>query len=204
MTIRVCDTTQKFNYSTFYFKSEWLIMENKSTFKWTSYRPQMSSWCVKNEILIWIWNTSLIRELLSISTERNSTILKLKCSTDKRKSVSYSDKRNENVHNINGTISPIKPHSCKYMECNEGTDNTNQGKHAHQVTLPTYIKLRKFNKITYISNWLDFFGRSNLELTKKRNFTRVSGRRKRCKLSTFVWRHERYDSEISNLHVFSR
>ena len=27
-----------------------------------------------------------------------------------------------------------------------------QGKHAHQVTLLTYIKLRKFGKIRYISN----------------------------------------------------
>ena len=53
------------------------------------------------------------------------------------------------------------------------------GKHAHQVTLLTYIKLRKFGKIRYISNLLDFFGRSNFELTKKKSFTRVSSRRKR-------------------------
>ena len=53
------------------------------------------------------------------------------------------------------------------------------GKHAHQVTLLTYIELRKFGKIRYISNLLDFFGRNNFELTKKKSFTRVSSRRKR-------------------------
>ena len=88
------------------------------------------------------------------------------------------------------------------MQCNEGTDNANHGKHAHQVTLLTYIKLRKFGKMRYISNLLDFFGRSNFGLTKKKSFTRVSSRRKRCKLSTFVKRHERWESEILNLHVF--
>ena len=53
------------------------------------------------------------------------------------------------------------------------------GKHAHQVTLLTYIELRKFGKIRYISNLLDFFGRNTFELTKKKSFTRVSSRRKR-------------------------
>ena len=53
------------------------------------------------------------------------------------------------------------------------------GKHAHQVTLLTYIELRKFGKIRYISNLLDFFRRNNFELTKKKSFTRVSSRRKR-------------------------
>ena len=46
---------------------------------------------------------------------------------------------------------------------------------------------------------MDFFGWSNLELTKKKNFKRVSSRRKRCKLSTLARRHERW-----NLRVFSR
>ena len=53
------------------------------------------------------------------------------------------------------------------------------GKHAQQVTLLTYIELRKFDKIRYISNLVDFFGRNNFELTKKKSFTRVSSQRKR-------------------------
>ena len=65
--------------------------------------------------------------------------------------------------------------------CNATKTQTMQitGKHAHQVTLLTYIELRKFGKIRYISNLLDFFGRNNFELTKKKSFTRVSSRRKR-------------------------
>ena len=39
--------------------------------------------------------------------------------------------------------------------------------------------MRKFGKIRYISNLLDFFGRNNFELTKKKSFTRVSSQRKR-------------------------
>ena len=69
------------------------------------------------------------------------------------------------------TISPIAPHSCKLIQCNEG------------------------------AKWLDFFGRGNLELTKK-SFTRVSSRQKRCKLSTFVRRHKRWESETSKFACF--
>ena len=43
---------------------------------------------------------------------------------------------------------------------------------------------------------MDFFGRSNIDLTKKKNLTQVSSRRKRCELSTFVGSHERWESEI--------
>ena len=71
-----------------------------------------------------------------------------------------------------------------------------QGNHAHQFTLLTCILLRKFHKIRYIPDWMDFFGRSNIDLTKKKNLTQVSSRRKRCELSTFVRSHERWESEI--------
>ena len=125
-----------------------------------------------------------MRELLSIFTERNSTTLKLKCSTGNRKPsvIGTSGPKTYTIHGTTffGTISPITPHSCEYMQCNEGTDNTNPGKTRTSSHTSNVHLIEKVDKITYISNWLDFFGRSNLELTKKRSFTRVSGRRKRC------------------------
>ena len=78
------DTIQKFIYSAFTSEvSDWLRKINPD-YQRTCHSPQMSSWYVKNVMKIWICGAFLMRGFLSISTERNSTILKLKRSTSGR------------------------------------------------------------------------------------------------------------------------
>ena len=110
---------------------------------------------------------------------------KIKVFHRQQKTVSYSDKWTENVHNscchvfwyhfaYNTSQLWIHAMQRRYRQY-KSRENTHIKSHFSNVHL-----IEKVDKITYISNWLDFFGRSNLEFTKKRSFTRVSGRRKRC------------------------
>ena len=46
---------------------------------------------------------------------------------------------------------------------------------------------------------------SSLFMTRRREFeTPLMRPTQTLQLSTFVWRHERWESDISNLHIFSR